>query len=105
MTPSEIRKLFPKEVQITQEMLDAVDSKYLGELCLKSFLPIEEHDNIFWGLSIGFIKGVELKVERWNDTAKMNVPWYLNEIHTPTTIKFTLRTHKLNNNDNPHIKQ
>lgn len=88
MKQSEIRALFPKSVEVTQEM---ISSRCIGEAALRTFIPQEEYDNIFWGLSIGTVQGIKIKVERWDEDYKIFVPWYLNEIKSPVTITFTLR--------------
>jgi hypothetical protein len=93
MTIQQIKKLFPKKVHITQEMIDA-GSLGIGLLALKSFTPEYLHEDIFWGLSIDFIKGVKLKTERWDSEYKMFVPFYLNEIKEPTIITFEIRNDK-----------
>lgn len=90
MKSSDIKKLFPKTVNITQNILDK-GSLYIGENALKYFLPEELHDDIFWGLSIGYVRGIKLKTERYNKEYDLYEPWYLNEINSLTQIKFKLR--------------
>lgn len=67
MTPKEIKKLFPIEVEILQEHMElAIEMEglhKLGKILLKLNLPEELHEDIFWGLSIGTVKGVDIKTE------------------------------------------
>jgi hypothetical protein len=72
MKPSEIRALFPKTVEVSQQMID--NKLSIGEQALRTFVPEEEHGNIFWGLSIGSVQGIKIKVERWDKEYKMSVP-------------------------------
>jgi hypothetical protein len=95
MKPSEIKALFPKTVEITEEILSGANlrdgNRCIGALALKSFIPKEEHDRIFWGLYIGSVSGVFLKTEEWDSEEKMFLPLYVNEIKKPQSITFTLR--------------
>lgn len=92
MKTKDIERLFPKKCLITKEMIDSRIS--IGTQLLRSFLPEEVHEDIFWGLSIGQVGGVKIKteVEIVYNGRKMLVPLYLDSsITEPTEITFTLR--------------
>lgn len=65
LKPSEIKKFFPLEVIITQQMLDnslyADRNNCIACQALKSVLIEELHDEIDWGTGIGRIKGVPIR--------------------------------------------
>lgn len=92
MAKKEIEALFPRKCMITQELIDG--GKHIGTELLKSFLPEELWDDIFWGLSIGTVAGVRLKVETDSvyEGKTLRVPLYLDShIRLPEEITFELR--------------
>lgn len=93
MNKEEIRRLFPLIVEITQDIIDS--GKNIGEELLKKHLPKELHDDIFWGLSIGHVASIYLKVEQavGYNGKQLIVPLYLQrpDISKPITITFNLR--------------
>jgi hypothetical protein len=93
MEKREIKELFPLTAHITQNMLD--NGKSIGEQLLKSALPEDLHEDIFWGLSIGSIGGILIKTEKLIEYngQKILIPFYLqrSEIPSPTSIIFKLR--------------
>jgi hypothetical protein len=60
MTKEEIKGLFPRTCTITQELIGAKD---IGTKLLKTFVPEELWDDMFWGLSIGNVAGILIKTE------------------------------------------
>ncbi len=92
MEAKDIRKFFPKECHITQKLIDS--GNCIGTYLLKSFLPSELWEDMFWGLSIGTIKGVKIKTEEtiiYKDK-KHRVALYLDShIKDPRDIIFELR--------------
>jgi hypothetical protein len=66
----------------------------MGDNMLKSFLPKELWEDMFWGLSIGTIKGVAIKTEEtviYKDK-KCKVALYLDShIKEPREVIFELR--------------
>lgn len=93
MTRQDIIKLFPITTLISQEVLDNRES--IGFQLLQLALPKELHEDIFWGLSIGSVKGVEIgtyEIVNYKGK-KVLVPLYLqrSDIKEPREIKFELR--------------
>lgn len=91
MTKREIEALFPKRCLITEEL---IGQKGVGTILLRTFVPEELWEDMFWGLSIGHVSGVRIKVEETvvHDGKKVRVPLYLdNHIVTPTEITFEKR--------------
>lgn len=88
-----IKKLFPITIEIPQSLIDSKEP--IGDQLLKVALPKELHEDIFWGLSIGSVRGVLIKVEKiveYNGKS-VAVPFYLqrSDILTPVSITFELR--------------
>lgn len=98
MTKEDIKILFPLKLSITHDILNS--EKNIGEYLLKQYFPIEIHEDIFWGLSIGNIKGCLIKTEKEviYDNKKIIIPFYLdrNSITEPIDILFLLRKHTIN---------
>lgn len=97
MKREEILSLFPLECNITQDMIDS--GKSIGELAIKNRLPIELHEDLFWGLSIGSLKeGVLIKTQKEEvyNGKKIKVPFYLDRssITKPISIKVELRNNR-----------
>ena len=97
MTPKEIKAFFPIEIEITdthrQFAIRQGGLHYLGGILLKSYIPDELHEDIFWGLSIGTIKGVQIKTE-YKEMFKGKLtgfPLYLDSRFTRNKVKFELR--------------
>lgn len=90
----DIKKLFPLTCNITQDIIDSKES--IGDILLKNHLPKELHEQIFWGLSIGNIGPVLIKVEQTVEYngKKETIPFYLqrSDIKEPITITFEIRT-------------
>lgn len=93
MENDEIKLIFPMTLTISNELI--ASSENIGTSLLKSALPHELHDDIFWGLSIGSIKGVLIKTEKEiiHDGKKCTTPFYLqrSDIKEPMDITFKLR--------------
>lgn len=92
MKPEEIKKLFPFSITIPK---DIDFSKSIGEQLLRLALPKELHEDIFWGLSIGTIGGVNIKTERtlpWQGK-NVTIAQYLQkgEVDIDSIITFKLR--------------
>ncbi len=89
MNEKEIKKLFPKKFYLEYHIEVSI-----GETLLKTFIPEENWEDIFWGLSIGNIGGVKIKTEQtviWKGE-KMKVPLYLDKnLKIPAEIVFELR--------------
>jgi len=93
MNTKDIIKLFPKTCFITQEIIDS--GKPIGDELLKTFIPEEIWEDIFWGSSIGTIKSVKIKTEQtvlYNDK-QIRVPLYLDRwnVTKPMEITFEIR--------------
>lgn len=92
MKQEDIKKLFPLTVTVTNNIdLD----RRIGSQLLLSKLPKELHEDFFWGLSIGNVKGILIKTEElveWAGT-KVNVPLYLQKdrVRYGMDITFKLR--------------
>jgi len=92
MEAKDIKKFFPKECHISQGLIDSGDC--IGTNLLKSFLPSELWEDMFWGLSIGTIKGVSIKTEETviHKGKKEKIALYLDShIKEPMDIIFELR--------------
>jgi len=88
MKAEEIKAFFPRKCLITQKLIDS--KKSIGTELLKSFLPEELHEDIFWGLSIGNVRNIKLKTEQ--DYKDITMPLYLDSsITKPMEIEFKLR--------------
>jgi hypothetical protein len=88
----EVEQLFPKKCLITPEIISS--GKSIGTQLLKSFIPKQFHEEIFWGLSIGNINQIRIKTETEivYDGKKVRIPLYLDSsIKEPCEIEFTLR--------------
>lgn len=89
MDAKDIKKLFPLKIAITPEHRKLAIEKgglhKLGEVLLIELLPEELHENLFWGLSIGTVKGVTIKTEI------DELPIYLDKNFDGNEIKFELR--------------
>lgn len=97
MTSKEIKELFPIEIEVTnlhRELADLMGGPHkLGITLLVQSLPKELHENIFWGLSIGTVQGVEIKTtykEKINGKI-VELPLYLDSNFKGKTIIFRLR--------------
>lgn len=94
MEAADIKKLFPLTTTVTQEIID--NGLPIGDQLLKQALPEILHDSIFWGLSIGSVKGVLIETEKSveHNGKIVNVPFYLqrSDIKKPGIIIFKLRT-------------
>lgn len=97
MTQKEIKALFPIELNITdedrQKAIEYGGLHKLGTVLLKRSVPEELHNSLFWGLSIGVISGVELKIViKENVKGKLTeLPIYLDNSFVGNIIKFELR--------------
>jgi len=92
MEAKDIKKLFPKECFLTEEIISK--GSFMGDFLLKSFLPEELWGHIFWGLSIGTIKGVDIKTEEiiTYKGEKKKIALYLDSnIKEPRNVIFELR--------------
>lgn len=92
MKLEEIKRLFPIKFTITEDILKTEGS--IGTKLLKSILPEELHEDLFWGLSIGTVKGVKLKTEHvvLHEGELITVPLYLDSsLKEGTEIEFKLR--------------
>lgn len=90
MKREDIKQLFPLVVSVSDVDFD----KSIGTQLLKSALPSELHEDIFWGLSIGNVGGVSIKTEEtvnW-EGKDVVVPLYLqkDKIKIGILITFTL---------------
>lgn len=97
MTPQEIRMLFPIEINITEEdrtkAIEMGGLHKLGKLLLEQNLPQKLHESIFWGLSIGTVDGIKIKISKFEiyNGRKIEVPIYMDKNFTDNVIKFELR--------------
>lgn len=98
MTTKEIKSLFPIDIDILKEDRDKAIHKgglhKLGLTLLEKHLPKELHEDIFWGLSIGTVKGVEIETA-YDEIYKgknHRMPYYLDLNFKGDKIKFELRT-------------
>lgn len=93
MDKRDIKKLFPIKAQITQEIINSGCS--IGDECLKAILPKELHEDMFWGLSIGSIGGIEIGCYQTilHKGKSITIPFYLqrSDITKPIEITFELR--------------
>lgn len=93
MTQQDIKKLFPLKLSLTKCIIDSGNN--MGECLLRQYFPVEMHEDIFWGLSIGNVKGVLLKTEKEEiyNNKKITAPFYLdrNSVTEPLEITFLLR--------------
>lgn len=93
MKQEDIRKLFPLKISITETDRELAICKgglhYLGDILLTKELPKEIHEYIFWGLSLGSVKGVELKTEIEHKGKKL--PLYIDSNFMDNEITFELR--------------
>ena len=89
MEAKDIRDLFPIKITITPEHRNSAIQRgglhKLGETLLEQYLPEELHENLFWGLSIGTIKGIAIKTEL------KGLPIYLDKNFEGNEITFQLR--------------
>lgn len=92
MNNKNIINFFPKECEITEELIKSYGIN-IGEELLKSFLPKEFHNDIFWGLSIGSVKGIKIEISEniIFENKKIKVPIYLDRNIKPRKITFSLR--------------
>lgn len=88
MTKDEIKGLFPKKCFINQELIESND---IGTKLLKTFVPEELWDDMFWGLSIGNVGGILIKTEIKIEN-KMTALYLDSHIIKPMEIMFELRT-------------
>lgn len=97
METKDIKKLFPLKIAITEAHRELAINEgglhKLGDILLREFLPNELHENIFWGLSIGCVKGVDLKTETEiiDKGKKIKIPLYLDKNFEGNEIIFELR--------------
>jgi len=95
MKQEDIKKLFPLTATISSEM-DL--NKSIGTQLLLSKLPKELHDEFFWGLSIGNVKGVLIKTEEiveWEGKT-LAVPFYLQKDRVSYGMDIVFKLRKLN---------
>jgi hypothetical protein len=97
MIPKEIKALFPIKVSITPEhrqlAMDRGGLHKLGNVLLELSLPTILHEDIFWGLSIGTVKGVNIKTqyeELFKDKLEA-FPLYLDSSFKDNEVTFELR--------------
>ncbi len=89
--------MFPIEIQVNDSDRNLAISMgglhKLGLILLRQSIPQELHEDIFWGLSIGTIKGVGIKTETQQlyQGKIHNIPLYLDSNFEGTKIKFELR--------------
>lgn len=97
MKAKEIKALFPITCIVTPQHRDLAMTfgglHYIGDILLKETLPKELHEDIFWGLSLGTVKGVAIET-----TTKVNykgilrtISLYLDKTFTGNEVTFTLR--------------
>jgi hypothetical protein len=93
VTSQQIRDMFPREVEITQEIIDSANNasyqNCTGALALKSFLPSEVE--IAWANSIGHlnVSGKDIRLRAITVDGKDDV--HMMGIRTPQQVKFVLR--------------
>jgi hypothetical protein len=94
MKQEDIEKLFPLSVTIDEGIDFNIN---IGMQLLCRNLPKELHDDIFWGLSIGSVKGVLIKTEeiiKWE--GKMIItPFYLQNDRVNNGIEIIFKQRKL----------
>ncbi len=98
MTTKEIKALFPITVQVTDNHKDIAKEQgglhKLGGLLLKENLPEILHEDIFWGLSQGSVKGVLLKTcyfETIKGKGLVELPLYIDSNFVGNEVKFEMR--------------
>lgn len=89
-----IKSLFPVTLDITQELLDS--NVNMGVYLLCSYLPEEiKREDIFWGLSIGTVDGIDLITQKEiiHNGKKMYVSHYIDrlKIKEPCSVTFKIR--------------
>lgn len=93
MERKDIKKLFPLKAFITENDMKLTIGRgglhFLGDILLKKLLPETLHEHLFWGLSIGTIKGIEIKTEYKEDG--INLPLYIDNNFKGNELIFELR--------------